>query len=37
MHAIEPARLKPGVTVRTLPADQAIVDALEDQDAPAPA
>ena len=26
MHAIEPARLKPGVTVRTLPADPAIDD-----------
>ncbi len=37
MHAIEPARLKPGVTVRTLPADPAIVDALEDKDAPAAA
>ena len=37
MHAIEPARLKPGVTVRTLPADPAIVDAVEDKDAPAAA
>jgi 3-isopropylmalate/(R)-2-methylmalate dehydratase large subunit len=34
MHAIEPARLKPGVTVRTLPADPAIVDAVQDTDAP---
>ena len=33
MHAIEPARLKPGVTVRTLPADPAIDDAAEDRGA----
>ena len=34
MHAIEPARLKPGVTVRTLPADPVIGDASEDTNAP---
>ena len=37
MHAIEPARLKPGVTVRTLPADPATTDAADQAHAPAAA
>ena len=37
MHAIEPARLKPGVTVRDAPGRPGIVDAVEDEDAPAAA
>ena len=35
MHAIEPARLKPGVTVRTLPADPASDEAAPSSGAPA--
>ena len=35
MHAIEPARLKLGVTVGTLPADPAIVETPADTQAPA--
>ncbi len=35
MHAIEPARLKPDVTVRTLPADPAIDETAPGPDAPA--
>jgi 3-isopropylmalate/(R)-2-methylmalate dehydratase large subunit len=35
MHAIEPARLKPGVTVRTLPAPPDVPDTLHDAPAPA--
>ena len=37
MHAIEPARLKPGVTVRTLPPDPAIGDTVQSPEAPAAA
>ena len=35
MHAIEPARLKPDVTVRTLPADPAIDETAPGPEAPA--
>ena len=35
MHAIEPARLKPDVTVRTLPADPAIDETVPGPEAPA--
>ncbi len=35
MHAIEPARLKPDVTVRTLPADPALDEMTPDPGAPA--
>jgi 3-isopropylmalate/(R)-2-methylmalate dehydratase large subunit len=37
MHAIEPARLKPGVTVRTLPPDPVIDDTAQTPEAPAAA